>query len=204
MPSTEPVVSEEDFRAWVTRLRPCVCVVQADARTISPEENTHRLDSLQRLLKNKPTARLHSRTLSPFLVLIQLLQYALAAWNSPSGVKENMLLISSFGNNGIIGAFFPNGIKEMPRTVAPQYSAQQLLQLQQLRNQAQARAGYQFANPAQAAAVAAAAIASRPPIGGQPPPNAAWMAGLANMSPEMVKSFMARKGADGGNPGGGM
>jgi hypothetical protein len=54
MPSPEPAVADEEFRTWVTRLRPCVCIIHPDARTIPMEENKHQLEKLQHLLKTKP------------------------------------------------------------------------------------------------------------------------------------------------------
>lgn len=57
VPSRQPSVQMIDFKAWVTRLHPIICVIKPDARTTDTFANLQKFNSLIELLRGKNIVR---------------------------------------------------------------------------------------------------------------------------------------------------
>lgn len=99
-PTAQAAVSTQDLQLWVKKTQPALCTFAAQPRIPDAKSNELHYRSLITLLLNKKV-------------------YAISTWTRPGGVQESNILLFPINAQGLVGAFFPNGIPELPKATNP-------------------------------------------------------------------------------------
>ncbi len=113
--SPEPAAPLPMLNEWIKKHNCAPFPIQILPGGDAPHNNENQYKALVRLLAEKNVVGLHLRL--RFVLLIGLLQYALAGWNGPNGTLENKILIFAIKAQQLGGAFYPGpgSIPDMPK-----------------------------------------------------------------------------------------
>ncbi|SJK99991.1 uncharacterized protein ARMOST_03302 [Armillaria ostoyae] len=95
--TAQSAVSTQDLQVWVKKTQPALCTFAAQPRIANPKSNELHYRSLITLLLNKKV-------------------YAITGWTRPGGAQDSNVLLFPINAQGLVGAFFLNGIPELPKS----------------------------------------------------------------------------------------